>query len=173
MCNPEYSLEGLMLKLKLQYFGHLMQRADSLGKTLMLGKIEGRRWRDQQRMRWLGGIPTQWTWVWANSGREWEQGSLACCGPWGQRESDTTEQLSNNNSRGMVKALPGNGKERSPRKQQDGKDDLGQRNVMSHVSVQTWNWQLPRMHTDLSRTYTCVVPCVLKMLWLLSCLAWE
>ena len=54
--NPEYSLEGLMLKLKLQYFGHLMQRADSLEKTLMLGKIEGRRRRGRQRMRWLGGI---------------------------------------------------------------------------------------------------------------------
>ena len=55
--NPEYSLEGLMLKLKLQYFGHLIQRADSLEKTLMLGKIEGRRRKGQQRMRWLDGIP--------------------------------------------------------------------------------------------------------------------
>ena len=54
--NPEYSLEGLMLKLKLQYSGHLMQRTDSLEKTLMLGKIEGRRKRRQQRMRWLDGI---------------------------------------------------------------------------------------------------------------------
>ena len=54
--NPEYSLEGLMLKLKLQYFGHLMRRADSLEKTLMLGKIEGRRRRGRQRMRWLDGI---------------------------------------------------------------------------------------------------------------------
>ena len=54
--NPEYSLEGLMLKLKLQYFGHLMQRADSLEKTLMLGKIEGRRRRGRQRMRWSDGI---------------------------------------------------------------------------------------------------------------------
>ena len=54
--NPEYSLEGLMLKLKFQYFGHLMQRADSLEKTLMLGKIEGRRRRGRQRMRWLDGI---------------------------------------------------------------------------------------------------------------------
>ena len=53
--NPEYSLEGLMLKLKLQYFGHLIQRAESLEKTLMLGKIEGRR-RGHQRMRWLDGI---------------------------------------------------------------------------------------------------------------------
>ena len=54
--NPEYSLEGLMLKLKLQYFGHLMQRTDSLEKTLMLQKIEGRRRRGQQRLRWLDGI---------------------------------------------------------------------------------------------------------------------
>ena len=57
--NPDYSLEGLMLKLKLQYFGHLIGRADSLEKTLMLGKIEGRRRRGQQKMRWLDGI-TDW-----------------------------------------------------------------------------------------------------------------
>ena len=54
--SPEYSLEGLMLKLKLQYFGHLMQRTDSLEKILMLGKIEGRRRRGRQRKRWLDGI---------------------------------------------------------------------------------------------------------------------
>ena len=54
--NPEYSLEGLMLKLKLQYFGHLMQRADALENTLMLGKIEGGRRRGRQRLRWLDGI---------------------------------------------------------------------------------------------------------------------
>ena len=54
--SPEYSLEGLMLKLKLQYFGHLMRRTDSLEKTLMLGKIEGRRRRGRQRMRWLDGV---------------------------------------------------------------------------------------------------------------------
>ena len=54
--NPEYSLEGLMLKLKFQHFGHLIQRTDSLGKTLMLGKIEDRRRKGQQRMRWLDGI---------------------------------------------------------------------------------------------------------------------
>ena len=54
--SPEYSLEGLMLKLKLQYFGHLMRRTDSLEKTLILGTIEGRRRRGRQRMRWLGGI---------------------------------------------------------------------------------------------------------------------
>ena len=63
--NPEYSLEGLMLKLKLQYFGHLMQRVDSLEKTLMLGKIEGRKRSGWQRM----ASPTQWKWVWASSGR--------------------------------------------------------------------------------------------------------
>ena len=61
--NPAYSLEGLMLKLKLQHFGHLMRRADSLEKSLMLGKIEGRIRRGQQRMTWLDGITTQWTGV--------------------------------------------------------------------------------------------------------------
>ena len=54
--SPEYSLEGLLLKLKLQYFGHMMRRTDPFEKTLMLGKIEGRRRREQQRMRWLDGI---------------------------------------------------------------------------------------------------------------------
>ena len=70
--NPEYSLEGPMVKLKLQYFSHLMRRANSLEKTLMLGKIENRRRRDDRG--WYGWIasPTQWTWVWANSGRQWK-----------------------------------------------------------------------------------------------------
>ena len=58
--SPEYSLEGLMLKLKLQYFGYLMQRTDSFENTMMLGKTEGRR-RGRERMRWLDGSPTQWT----------------------------------------------------------------------------------------------------------------
>ena len=71
--TPEYSLERLMLKQKLQYFGHLMQRADSLEKTLMLGRIEGGRRRGRQRTRWLDGI-TEWTWVWANSGSWWWTG---------------------------------------------------------------------------------------------------
>ena len=66
--SPGCSLEGLMLKLKLQYFGHLMQRADSFEKTLMLGKIEGRRRRGRQRMKLLDGSRTQWTWVWVASG---------------------------------------------------------------------------------------------------------
>ena len=68
--SPEYSLEGLMLKLKCQYFGHLMQGTDSLEKTLMLGKMEGRRRMGRQRMRWLDGITTRWTWVWVSS-RDW------------------------------------------------------------------------------------------------------
>ena len=59
--SPEYSLEGLMLKLKLQSFGHLIRRTDSLEKTLMLGKIEGRRRRGRQRMRWLDGVTDSWT----------------------------------------------------------------------------------------------------------------
>ena len=67
--NPEYSLEELMLKLKLQYFGHLMQRTDSLEKTLMLGKIEGRRRRDDRGWDGWMTLPTQWTWIWANSRR--------------------------------------------------------------------------------------------------------
>ena len=65
--SPEYSLEGLMIKLKLQYIGHLMPRTDSLEKTLILGKIKGRKRRGPQRMRcWLASS-TQWTWVWASS----------------------------------------------------------------------------------------------------------
>ena len=74
--SPRCSLEGLMLKLKLQYFGHLMQRVDSLEKTLMLEGIGGRRRRGRQRRRWLDGISwmTRWTWVWVNSGSWWWTG---------------------------------------------------------------------------------------------------
>ena len=68
---PGCSLEGLMLKLKLQYFGHLMWRVDSLEKTLMLGGVGGWRRRGRQRMRWLMASPTQWTWVCVNSGSWW------------------------------------------------------------------------------------------------------
>ena len=73
--SPQYSLEGLMLKLKLQSFSHLMWRTDSFEKTLMLGKIEGRRWRGWQR-GWDGWMVslTQWTWVWVNSGSWWWTG---------------------------------------------------------------------------------------------------
>ena len=69
--SPDYSLEGLMLKLKLQYVGHLMWRANSLEKTLMLGKIEGGRRRGWQRMRRLDGITNSTTWFWVNSGSWW------------------------------------------------------------------------------------------------------
>ena len=87
--SPKYSLEGLMVKLKLQYFGHLMRRTDSLEKTLMPGKIEGER-RGPQRMRWLGGITDSMDMsLRVGDG----QGRLGCCSPWGHTESDTTEQL--------------------------------------------------------------------------------
>ena len=83
-----------MLKLKLQYFGHLMQRADSLEKTLMLGKIEGRRRRGQQRIRWLDGITDSMDVKFEQAlGVGDRQGGLACCGSWGHKESDTTERL--------------------------------------------------------------------------------
>ena len=87
--NPDYSLEGLILKLKLQYFGHLIRRTDSLEKTLMLGKIEGRRRRGQQMVGWHHQL----------DGHEFEQapkvgdgqGSLVCCNPWGRKQLDMTE----------------------------------------------------------------------------------
>ena len=92
--SPEYSLEGLMLKLKLQYFGHLMQRADTFEKTPMLGKIEGRRRRGQQRMRWLDSITDSMDMsLTPTLGVDDGQGGLACCSPWCFKESDVTEQL--------------------------------------------------------------------------------
>ena len=92
--SPGCSLEGLMLKLKLQYFGHLMWRVHSLEKTLMLGGIGGRRRRGQQRMRWLDGITDS-----MDAESEWipgvgdGQGGLVCCDSWGRKDSDTTEWL--------------------------------------------------------------------------------
>ena len=91
--GPEYSLEGLVLKLKFQYFGHLMWRTDSLEKTLMLGKTEGGRRRGWQRMRWLDGITDLMDTNWGSSRSWWWTGNSACCSPWGQKESDTTERL--------------------------------------------------------------------------------
>ena len=80
-----------MLKLKLQYFGHLMQRTDSLEETLMLGKIEGRRRRGRQRMRWLDGITDSMDMSLSKLGVGDGQGSLVCCRLWGRTESDMTE----------------------------------------------------------------------------------
>ena len=89
-----------MLKLKLQYFGHLMQRADSLEKTLMLGKREGRRRRERQRIRWLDGITDLMGMSLSKLGEidSEGQGSLARCSPWCCKESDRTEQLNSNST---------------------------------------------------------------------------
>ena len=88
--SPEYSLEGLMLKLKLQYLGHLMRRTDSFEKTLMLGKIEGGK-KGRQRMRWLDGIIDSMDMSLSKLGAGDGQGGLACCSPWGCKESNMTE----------------------------------------------------------------------------------
>ena len=96
--NPEYSLEGLMLKLKVHCFGHLIQRADPIEKTLMLGKIEGKRRRGQQQMRWLDSITNSMEINLSKLGDSRGQRRLACCSPWGHKESDMTQQLNNNNN---------------------------------------------------------------------------
>ena len=87
--NLGISLEGMMLKLKLHYFGHLMQRVDSLEKTLILGGIGGRRRRGRPRM----ASRTRWTWVWVNSATWWWTGRPGVCDSWGHKKSDTTEWL--------------------------------------------------------------------------------
>ena len=90
--DPGCSLEGTMLKLKLQYFGYLMRRVDSFEKTLMLGKIEGRRQRGRQRMRWLDGITNSidMSLMKALGVGDGQQG-LVCCSPCGRKESDPTK----------------------------------------------------------------------------------
>ena len=90
--RPEYLFEGLMLKLKLQYCGHLLWRTDSLEKTLMLGKIEGARITDDRGWDGWMASPTQWTRVKQAQGDGERQGNLAYCSPWGHIESDTTKQ---------------------------------------------------------------------------------
>ena len=91
--SSEYSLEGLMLKLKLQYFGHLMWRTNSFEKILMLGKFEGRRRRGQQRMRQLDDITDLMGKFEQALGVGDGQECLACCSPWGRKESDMIERL--------------------------------------------------------------------------------
>ena len=96
--NSDIHWKDWCFKLKLQYFGHLMRRAESLEKTLILGKIESRRRRGWRRMRWLGGITDSTD---MSLSKLWEmvkdRGSLVCCSPWGHKELDTTEWLNNNN----------------------------------------------------------------------------
>ena len=87
------SLEGLMLKLKLQYFGHFMGSVDSLEKTLMLGRIGGRRRRGRQRMRWLDGITGSMDTSLSQLRELVMERGLACCNSWGCKESDMTERL--------------------------------------------------------------------------------
>ena len=91
--SPGCSLEGMMLKLKLQYFGHLMRSVDSLENTLMLGRIGGRMQRGQQRMRWLDGITNSMDVSFSELQVGDGQGGLVCCDSWGRKESDTTERL--------------------------------------------------------------------------------
>ena len=91
--SPEYSLEGLMLKLKLQYFGHLMWRTDLFEKTLMLGKIEGRGEGDDRVWDGWMASPTHWTWIWVNSGSWWWTWRPGMLQSMGSQESDTTEQV--------------------------------------------------------------------------------
>ena len=91
--SPEYSLEGLMLKLKLQYFGYLIWRTDSLKKLWCWERLKaGGEGDDRGWDGWMASL-TQWTWVWVNSRSWWRTGKPGCCSPWGHKELDTAEWL--------------------------------------------------------------------------------
>ena len=157
----------MMLKLKLQYFGHLMQRVDSLEKTLMLGGIGDRRRRGRQRMRWLDGITdsmdvSEWT-----PGVGDGQGGLACCDSWGCKESDTTEQLNWTETKLNIKTKTGllcNTKESAPlpkkrsrtswtgRTKMEGKEKGGRRKGVF------WNFCCIIVYLYLSKYYRNILP---------------
>ena len=119
--SPQYSLEGLMLKKKLQYFGHLKQITDPLEKTLILGKVKGQRRKGWQRMRWLDGITDEREFEQA-SGVGDGQGSLLCCSPWGHKELDTTEWLNWTELKGTFLAKMGTMKDRNGRDLKEAED---------------------------------------------------
>ena len=132
-----------MLKLKLQYFGHLMGRADSFEKTPMLGKIEGGRRRGRQRIRWLDGITDSMDMSVSKLREMVVQGSLVCCSPRGHKESDTTEQLNDNSFRKQKKYYPASTEARQACEsaQRNSHDKLG---YQSHPS--NWGSERPPQH---------------------------
>ena len=131
-----------MPKLNLQYFGHLMRRADSLGKTLMLGKIEGGRRRGRQRTRWLDGITASMDMGLNKLWKMVKDGSLAHCSPWGRKESDRAEQP-NNNSKWWSSANTPSSQWRRPG------FDPWSGNQIPHAETQTQCSQINKIKTNI------------------------